>query len=76
VLCPVCHGKGLVEGAPCQECGGLGLLHCCEGLVEQPAPEAAAGAPEAGSGVGPPAAGPTGPAGEGPAGPSGRKGGP
>jgi hypothetical protein len=40
VLCEHCHGKGVVllGGAPypCPECGGLGLLHCCEGLQAQP----------------------------------------
>jgi hypothetical protein len=40
VLCENCHGKGviLIAGAPhpCPECGGLGLLHCCEGLQAQP----------------------------------------
>ena len=25
---------------PCPECGGTGITHCCEGLREQPAPEA------------------------------------
>lgn len=40
MLCPVCHGHRLViingRPEPCSECGGLGVLHCCEGLVEQP----------------------------------------
>jgi hypothetical protein len=43
MLCPWCHGKGLEQpspdqgaAAPCRECGGCGLLHCCEGLAEQP----------------------------------------
>jgi hypothetical protein len=40
MLCPVCHGQRLVliggRQEPCAECGGLGTLHCCEGLVEQP----------------------------------------
>jgi hypothetical protein len=40
MLCPVCHGQRLVviggRQEPCAECGGLGVLHCCEGLVEQP----------------------------------------
>jgi hypothetical protein len=24
---------------PCLECGGLGQIHCCDGLHEQPEPE-------------------------------------
>jgi hypothetical protein len=46
MLCPDCHGKGLVEApagparlsgpAPCPECGGSGVVHCCEGLQAQP----------------------------------------
>jgi DnaJ-class molecular chaperone len=40
VLCVYCHGKGTVQSAagpqPCAECGGSGLLHCCEGLQAQP----------------------------------------
>ena len=36
MLCELCHGKHyLVQRGmtlPCPECGGLGLLHCCEGL--------------------------------------------
>jgi hypothetical protein len=52
VLCPVCHGKGLVNHLPCPECGGMGAIHCCEGLVEQPEPfqppEAAEAKPEEG----------------------------
>jgi hypothetical protein len=46
MLCPVCHGRHLVEVAgtvrPCPECGGMGEIHCCEGLQVQP------GGPEAG----------------------------
>jgi hypothetical protein len=40
VRCEYCHGKGtvLTEGQPqpCAECGGSGILHCCEGLQAQP----------------------------------------
>jgi hypothetical protein len=46
MLCPDCHGKGLVEAtagpasppgpSPCPECGGSGVVHCCEGLQAQP----------------------------------------
>jgi hypothetical protein len=42
VVCDRCHGKRLLAGPagmrPCEECGGLGVLHCCEGLQAQPAP--------------------------------------
>ena len=46
VLCERCHGKGVTQTAstcgtvraPCPECGGCGILHCCEGLIEQPSP--------------------------------------
>ena len=40
MLCNHCHGKHLtvVDGRvqPCDECGGLGEVHCCEGLQAQP----------------------------------------
>jgi hypothetical protein len=40
MLCEFCHGKGLVRGdgglGPCAECGGFGVLHCCEGLQARP----------------------------------------
>jgi hypothetical protein len=39
MICPRCFGKHVeVEGgavAPCPECGGLGELYCCDGLLEQ-----------------------------------------
>jgi hypothetical protein len=39
MICPRCYGKHVVviSGAvvPCPECGGLGELHCCDGLQEQ-----------------------------------------
>ena len=39
MLCPRCHGKHVVvvneAVVPCPECGGLGELHCCDGLREQ-----------------------------------------
>jgi len=40
--CPVCHGTGLIQAGkydpdqPCFECHGIGQVHCCEGLQEQP----------------------------------------
>ena len=46
MLCPDCHGKGLVETPagpgrqrhpwPCPGCSGVGVVHCCEGLQAQP----------------------------------------
>jgi len=46
MLCSWCHGKGFTRATaacetsrlPCPECVGYGLLHCCEGLTEQPLP--------------------------------------
>ena len=39
MLCHQCHGQHWVIRAgqmcPCPECGGLGEIHCCEGLVAQ-----------------------------------------
>jgi hypothetical protein len=43
MLCARCHGTRFVfaDGAklPCPECGGVGEIHCCDGLTEQPDPE-------------------------------------
>lgn len=40
MICPVCHGTKVLEiggvRQPCGECGGMGVIHCCEGLVAQP----------------------------------------
>lgn len=40
MLCPRCHGTHviLVNGLrrPCPECQGMGEVHCCDGLQEQP----------------------------------------
>jgi hypothetical protein len=30
MICPTCHGQPLFP--PCDDCGGFGLVHCCEGL--------------------------------------------
>ena len=42
MVCPVCHGRHLLLIAgkvqPCGECGGMGEIHCCEGLIAQPQP--------------------------------------
>jgi hypothetical protein len=41
MLCGTCHGKGTIvrdgRPRPCEECGGFGVLHCCEGLQVQSA---------------------------------------
>ncbi len=38
--CVYCHGKGTIQATsgpqPCAECGGSGLLHCCEGMQARP----------------------------------------
>jgi hypothetical protein len=43
MICPKCYGKHVVteygKVVPCPECGGLGELHCCDGLQEQKAEE-------------------------------------
>lgn len=40
MICQFCHGQRLirVRGGvqPCEECGGKGEIHCCEGLQSQP----------------------------------------
>ena len=42
MICPVCHGRQVLEIAgkvqPCGECGSMGTIHCCEGLIAQPEP--------------------------------------
>ncbi len=42
MICPVCHGRRVLVIAgnrqPCAECGGVGTIHCCEGLLAQPEP--------------------------------------
>jgi hypothetical protein len=44
MVCYLCHGQRLmvVQGRLqlCTECGGLGVLHCCEGDQAQPEPVA------------------------------------
>jgi hypothetical protein len=39
MVCHQCHGQHwVIRGGlmcPCPECGGLGEIHCCEGLVAQ-----------------------------------------
>ncbi len=43
VICYFCQGQRWVRVVgtlrPCEECGGTGELHCCEGLQAQPEPE-------------------------------------
>jgi hypothetical protein len=40
MICPFCQGQRLVrvqgKPQPCEECGGKGEIHCCEGLQAQP----------------------------------------
>lgn len=38
--CPPCHGTGKIgpNPVPCDDCGGTGIVHCCEG--ERPNPPA------------------------------------
>ncbi len=40
MLCSNCHGQHFVvrkgQLVPCPECGGMGEIHCCDGLVAQP----------------------------------------
>ena len=40
MLCPRCHGTHVIVEAgqprPCPECQGMGEIHCCDGLTEQP----------------------------------------
>lgn len=48
MLCPNCHGTRYVTDRgrrlPCPECGGVGEVHCCDGLREQIDPTADADA--------------------------------
>ena len=45
MICPICDGKGLIvirgQVQPCEDCGGQGRIHCCEGLQAQPEPQVA-----------------------------------
>jgi hypothetical protein len=56
MLCSHCHGRHVtfVDGQvrPCEECGGLGEVHCCEGLQAQPEPDRPAGGPGQAGGEG------------------------
>lgn len=40
MLCCSCHGQHFIIRAgamiPCPECGGMGGIHCCDGLTAQP----------------------------------------
>jgi hypothetical protein len=52
MICDICGGDGVLPivnidentgpvlcgEEPCFECGGTGIIHCCEGLREQPEP--------------------------------------
>ena len=37
MICEACHGQQTYP--PCPECGGCGIAHCCDGLVECPSSE-------------------------------------
>jgi hypothetical protein len=56
MICPRCHGTRFVvvnDGRlPCPECAGIGELHCCDGLSEQPDPTGETVAPPNGNGNG------------------------
>ncbi len=35
--CEVCQGARYTDGCtPCAECNGFAIVHCCDGLREQP----------------------------------------
>ena len=34
MICEACHGQQAFP--PCPECGGCGISHCCDGLIEFP----------------------------------------
>src|SRR5436305_10806888 len=40
MICEACHGQRVVKRGgrlqPCEACGGSGVVHCCDGLSEQP----------------------------------------
>jgi len=48
MICPKCHGSSIIVytdkfdwlnvrvRSNCPECQGTGIIHCCEGLQEQP----------------------------------------
>jgi hypothetical protein len=40
MLCSCCHGQHFIltrgQFLPCPECGGMGEIHCCDGLMMQP----------------------------------------
>lgn len=42
MLCPHCHGTRFLiadgQRLPCPDCAGMGEIHCCDGLTEQPDP--------------------------------------
>jgi hypothetical protein len=44
MICTVCHGAKVIQREdgpePCGECGGCGLISCCEGFRPDCAPQA------------------------------------
>jgi hypothetical protein len=39
---PAADADPAAEYLPCPDCGGQAIAHCCDGLCEQPEPDAAA----------------------------------
>jgi hypothetical protein len=56
MICPRCHGTRFLvvngQRLPCPDCAGMGELHCCDGLLEQPDPTGETVAPPNGNGNG------------------------
>jgi hypothetical protein len=59
MICPRCHGTRLLilngQRLPCPDCAGMGEIHCCDGLMEQPDPTGETVCPSNGNGANGPA---------------------
>jgi hypothetical protein len=42
---PAAHPEEAADFIPCPDCGGQAIAHCCEGLCEQPEPDAPGASP-------------------------------